>query len=105
MIDHIYGRLDLLKSKARPHMFVNEMMLYVDFLKVELRRTRLKLSAHPPAYFQDFRANLIRGVEFYRERVTERLRHGRESFEEGLQALVDELESISLPVLVPQAAS
>jgi hypothetical protein len=97
MIDHIYGRIDLLKSKTRPHVFVNEMKLYVDYLKEELARTRLKLANHPPAYFEAYRQNLLDGVEFYRERIRERLRHGREAFDHGLEALVAELEAMSLP--------
>ncbi|HTB21852.1 MAG TPA: hypothetical protein VK914_04005 [bacterium] len=99
MVDHIYGRFDLLKGKARPHVFVNEMKLYVNYLKEELRRTRLKLAKHPPEYFATFKANLLDGVEFYRARVKDRLRLGRDSFEAGLEALVDELEAIALPAL------
>jgi hypothetical protein len=97
MIDHIYGRIDLLKGRSRPHVFVNEMKLYVDYLKEEINRTRLKLAKHPPEYFVTFKANLLSGVEFYRQRIKDRLEHGREAFEAGLQSLVDELESLSLP--------
>jgi hypothetical protein len=97
MIDHIYGRIDVLKGKARPHMFVNEMKLYVDYLKEEIHRTSLKLSKHPPEYFTTFKANLLEGVEFYRNRIKDRLVHGRDAFEAGLQSLVEELESLALP--------
>jgi hypothetical protein len=103
MVDHIYGRLDLLKGKARPHLFVNEMKLYVEYLKEELRRARLKLTKHPPEYFATFKSNLLEGVEFYRDRVQDRLRHGREAFESGMQSLVDELEALSLPALAAPA--
>ena len=103
MIDHIYGRIDLLKAKAksRPHIFINEMKLYVDYLKEELNRSRLKLANHPPAYFEAYRQNLLDGVEFYRERIKDRLRHGREAFDHGLETLVQELQAMSLPVVQP----
>ena len=104
LIDHIYGRIDLLKDKARPHMFVNEMKLYVDYLKDEMRRTKLRLVNHSPAYFETFRANLIEGVTFYRTRIKDRLRHGREAFDSGLQALVDELESLNFSAALPTPA-
>jgi hypothetical protein len=104
MLGHIYGRLDLLKAKARPHVFVNEMKLYVDYLKEELQRHKLKLAVHPPAYYHTFKANLLDGVDFYRSRVKDRLRHGREAFDLGLQALVEELESLHLPAAAPQPA-
>jgi hypothetical protein len=103
MIGHIYGRVDVLKGKARPHVFVNEMKLYVNYLKEEIRRTRLKLSKHPPEYFENFKANLLEGVEFYRHRIQDRLRHGREAFESGLQSLVDELEAMTLPGMAAPA--
>jgi len=101
MIDHIYGRIDLLKTKTRPHVFVNEMKLYVEYLKEELARTRLKLANHPPAYFEAYRQNLLDGVEFYRERIKDRLRHGREAFDHGLENLVQELQALSLPNVQP----
>jgi hypothetical protein len=97
MVDHIYGRIDLLKGKHRPHMFVNELKLYVDYLKEELRRTKLRLAANTPAYFATYKANLLEGIAFYRARVAQTLREGRQSFEEHLHQLQAELESLHLP--------
>jgi hypothetical protein len=97
LIDHIYGRIDILKGKARPHVFVNELRLYIDYLKEEIRRTRLKLANHPPAYFETFRENLLQGVAFYRRRIEGQMRHGREAFAQGMEALVAELEAMTLP--------
>lgn len=33
MVDHIYGRINILNTLRRPNMFVNELVLYVDYLK------------------------------------------------------------------------
>ena len=33
MVDHIYGRKDILTNKDRPHMFIAELNLYLDYLK------------------------------------------------------------------------
>lgn len=33
MVDHIYGRKDILSNKDRPHMFIAELNLYLDYLK------------------------------------------------------------------------
>lgn len=33
MVDHIYGRIDSLVSRDRPHMFAKEIELYVDYLE------------------------------------------------------------------------
>jgi hypothetical protein len=36
MVDHIYGRMNLLNDIDRPSMFVNELRLYVDYMKKEI---------------------------------------------------------------------
>src|SRR5439155_9037043 len=33
MVDHIYGRLNILNASYRPNMFINELNLYVDYFK------------------------------------------------------------------------
>ena len=76
---------------------MNELRLYIDYLKEEIRRTRLKLANHPPAYFETFRENLLQGVAFYRRRIEGQMRHGREAFAQGMEALVAELEAMTLP--------
>lgn len=104
MVDHIYGRIDLLKGKARPHMFVNELKLYIDYLKEEMRRTRLKLAHNTPAYFASYKANLLEGIAFYRAKVAKTMRAGKHSFEQHLAELQAELESLHLPQAMPSPA-
>lgn len=103
MVDHIYGRLDLLKAKARPHMFVNELKLYINYLREEMERTRLKLAQNAPAYFATYKANLLEGIAFYRAKVAKSMQGGRAAFERHLAELQAELESIRLPQ-APQPA-
>ena len=66
MVDHIYGRNDILKNQNRPHMFINELKLYQDHLKKEV----VKLSENPDikqsARLNQFRSNLLDGIAFYR---------------------------------------
>src|SRR5690606_13248909 len=38
MADHIYGRKDIMQKPNRSSMFVNELRLYIDFLKKEIER-------------------------------------------------------------------
>ena len=35
MVDHIYGRISLITSTERPHMFIKELGLYIDYLRRE----------------------------------------------------------------------
>lgn len=65
MTDHIYGRKNLLNDVPRPHMFVNELHLYIDYLKKELGKCRLLMTAKQEQYFNNFRTNLLSGIEYY----------------------------------------
>ena len=33
MVDHIYGRVNVITRKDRPNMFIKELNLYIDYLK------------------------------------------------------------------------
>jgi hypothetical protein len=97
MVAHIYGRLSLITSTERPHMFIKELMLYVDYLREEKRKFSLKLSPRTPEYFQKFRGNLIAGIEYYRRLACEFIEEQRSRFLEDLKALQNEVECIPLP--------
>jgi hypothetical protein len=96
MVGHIYGRLSLLANHDRPHMFVNELRLYVDYLHHELDRLSLNLSGRSPKYFADFRQNLLNGIEYYRKLAGEYVESQRERFLSDLNALGQELEEIAV---------
>lgn len=90
MADHIYGRADIMTHPARPHMFVKELMLYVDYLRTQMAETPLPFTDKQLKYFREFEQNLQEGIRYYRE-----LYH---DFEEKLTVLKEdvmkELESI-----------
>lgn len=65
MINHIYGRTNLLNSLQRPHLFINELMLYIDFLKQEINKNIGKLTSQKEDYFKTFKKNLTNGMEYY----------------------------------------
>ena len=97
MIDHIYGRLDLLKGKSRPHMFVNELKLYVEYMSDEVERVRLKLSNQTSDYLEEFRENLYKGIDYYKEQAEDLVEKGRDSFLKQLDGLKAEIESMRFP--------
>lgn len=67
MIDHIYGRTNLLNSIKRENMFINELEMYVEHLKKEIHKAAEELSVKQIKYFENFRESLLGGVEYYRE--------------------------------------
>ena len=98
MADHIYGRIDLLKGKNRPNMFVNELRLYMEYMAEEVERVRLKLSNQTHEYFEGYKLNLLNGIEYYREQADNLGAKGRESFLSQLDTLAAEIDAMVLPV-------
>ena len=102
MIDHIYGRVNIVNEGSRPHMFVKELKLYVDYLKTKIAETPSPFSEKQIKYFQSFQQNLQEGIEYYKNLYND--------FETKLEVLKEdilkELEEIqmSLCELVPVAA-
>ena len=97
MVAHIYGRLSLLANNERQHMFIKELMLYLDHLREETRNFRLKLSFRTPAYFNKFKKNLLAGIEYYQRLAGEFIEDQRKQFLADLKVLQDELEHLALP--------
>jgi hypothetical protein len=65
MVDHIYGRLNLLNQVKRPYFFVNELELYITYLKDELKKSISGMTAKKSDYFQTFKNNLLEGISYY----------------------------------------
>ena len=87
MVDHIYGRGPSLTRPGRPHMFLLETILYIDYLRAELEKFDLKLSTRNQEYFADFKRNLLEGIDYYQS-LAERF------FDEEWNRFRDELDSI-----------
>jgi hypothetical protein len=63
MVDHIYGRVNLLNKRLRPSMFVSELKMYVDYLKKEMEKASRDLKQEN--YIVLFKANLLSGIDYY----------------------------------------
>jgi hypothetical protein len=66
MVDHIYGRIDVITRKDRPNFFVKELKLYVNYLKDLI----IDLNISPPESeikkIESFQKNLKEGIEYYK---------------------------------------
>lgn len=67
MVDHIYGRADIITSVNRPHMFIAELHLYIDYLKEKLiadynKGELMKMKK----YYASFCKNIHEGISYYR---------------------------------------
>jgi hypothetical protein len=65
MLDHIYGRKNILNTVPRPHMFINELHLYIDYLKSAAGEPGP--DAKRCKYLALFKNNLLAGIEYYKK--------------------------------------
>ena len=69
MVKHIYGKLNLLPGTQRPNMFINELNLYVDYLKKDIDTHLNELSDKKAKYFAKFKDQLLQGIQYYKELI------------------------------------
>jgi NADPH-dependent sulfite reductase flavoprotein alpha-component len=67
MVDHIYGRGNLIRRTDRPHMFIKELNLNIDFLFNLIRETNAGLGSAKDSDIEEFRVNLADGIDYYTE--------------------------------------
>ncbi|MCY2688671.1 hypothetical protein [Salinimicrobium sp. TH3] len=83
MTDHIYGRKEFSQNEDRPHMFIKELQLYVDYLKEEVRNT-FNPGPRDIKAWTGFCNNLLEGVAHYRDLLERELIKKKDAFEQGL---------------------
>ena len=100
MVDHIYGRTDLLNTDKRPNLFVNELKLYIDYLKKEVEKVLINHSLKPNSYFTTFINNLQEGIQYYKNLIPKIKLETAEylqRMQEDIIALETRLSEIQLP--------
>lgn len=65
MIDHIYGRVELLNNLERPNCFINELQLYFNYLKKDVENSYNEINPKKAKYFESFIINLLEGIDYY----------------------------------------
>lgn len=71
MVAHIYGREAISFKISRPNLFINELNLYLDYLKRDLAAQLDELNAKKAKYFEKFTEQLFNGINYYRELIPE----------------------------------
>ncbi len=91
MVDHIYGRINLLDNRPRPNMFLKELNMYLDIFKERMENfMKNQEDSKELKQLQAFQQNLIEGINYYKS-----------LFDEKKKEVVDELEQLinNYPVL------
>jgi len=71
MVSHIYGREKISFKISRPNLFINELNLYVDYLKKDLNAQLNDLNAKKTKYFEKFTTQLFNGINYYKNLIPE----------------------------------
>ena len=102
MVGHIYGRIQLMTDPNRPNLFINELQLYIDYMKSEIQKRLDNWNAKELKYFSTYRANLQEGIAHYKSLIPkfiEETERYRETMRNELLDLEQELLEIVIPSL------
>ena len=67
MVNHIYGRENVIERDDRPHMFIKELMLYIDYLRMKKKEVINPDDCKEIKYFDSFKENLKKGIAYYKD--------------------------------------
>jgi len=67
MVDHIYGKTNIISRTDRPNFFVKEMYLYLDYLQNKLNEAKADWNKKQERYFTKFIKNMNGGIDYYNQ--------------------------------------
>lgn len=83
MVDHIYGRINLLDNRHRPHMFLKELNMYLDIFKERAENfMKNQEDSKELKQLQAFQQNLYDGIDYYKTLFAEKKREVVEELEQ-----------------------
>ena len=100
MVRHIYGYDNVLPDDRRPHLFINELKLYVDFFKNEIVEFSEEITKSQVKKWESFKGNLLKGIAYYEELFAE-----TNHFIPKLDSIFSDLKSFKLKlekIKIPQ---
>ena len=65
MVKHIYGNYNVISVPNRPHLFINELKMYFDYLKNEINTFSADISSGQIKKWHSFKNNLADGIAYY----------------------------------------
>ena len=89
MIDHIYGRVNLLNDSYRPNMFIKELKMYLTHLQKEIEKALPSPDKKEMTYLETYITNLKEGIDYTAE-IAKSLTHETDSYK---KKMLEEIES------------
>jgi len=92
MVDHIYGRINILNTDSRPNMFIKELKMYIDFLKDKISEASAPFTDKQIKYFDTFHTNLCNGIAYYKKLFAENKDYLKDTYDR----VISDLENLEL---------
>lgn len=102
MADHIYGRTNILPDERRPHMFIKELSLNIDYLREQVEGIRSwneKLLKDVTSFGNE----LLNGIEYYRHMADAILKKGKDRFLQELDQAEENVKGLFMSCQMPAA--
>lgn len=97
MVDHIYGRENIMTNENRSHMFINELKLYIDYLAEQILEVKdLEENTKKRKSLLGYYNNLIEGIQYYKNMAES---HFNKKFISELNMAEEEINKQFLPLL------
>lgn len=81
--------ISLLNERFRSNLFVNELRLYIDYLKKEIEKHQHDFTEKQGVHYRTFRDNLLLGIEYYRSLIPSMQRYAQTNIDDMKTAMAD----------------
>lgn len=103
IIDHIYGRRNMIDRQDRPNFIIKELNLYIDYLKTKINEAKILKLSNAGKSFLSFSSHLLEGIQFYENLLqteVELFKNNRDQIQEALQISKEQIKSIQFDLVV-----
>ncbi|ANW95706.1 hypothetical protein AXE80_05185 [Wenyingzhuangia fucanilytica] len=91
MIDHIYGKINIIKRNDRPNMFIKELDMYVTYLSNQINE---QFNPKQNKTLTRFTSNLLSGISYYQQLFQNNFNELVEQNKQALDSLSDKYQKV-----------
>lgn len=89
MVDHIYGRANMISRTDRPNIFINELKIYIEYLKNKIEEAKLPTANIQEKYLMKYVKNMEDGIKYYYELFADL----KDKFKENRSGILSDLDA------------
>ncbi|UMB61883.1 hypothetical protein MHL31_06745 [Lutibacter sp. A80] len=101
LVNHIYGKTNVVTVANRPHFFIKELSMYLDYFSNKVNEFQDSFTKKNEKYLTNFKNNLNDGIAYYQNLFSTKINNFEVSNEHllnELEQLKNELLEIKIPV-------